>query len=122
MDRSFASRLGSRTRGRIFSHSGDSVRYEAVRIARKDLIALWPAPPPKAKAGSDCAAFLVERFSASPSVRLQSKAQLWEEVRTKFRGLSKRQFDRVREQAIEETKAYAWRGAGAGRKSNRSTN
>jgi hypothetical protein len=106
----------------VFSHSGGAVRYEAVRIIQKDLLALWPAPPPKAKAGNDCRGFLVEKFSASPSIRLQSKAQLWEEVRTKFRGLSKRQFERAREQAIEETKAYAWRGAGAARKSNRSTN
>jgi hypothetical protein len=106
----------------VFSHSGDAVRYEAVRIARKDIMALWPAPPPKAKAGSDCRAFLVEKFSASPSIRRQTNEQLWEEVRVKFPSLYKRQFFRAKESAIEETKAYAWGAAGAPGKSNRSTN
>jgi hypothetical protein len=105
----------------VFAHSG-AVRYEVVRITQKDIVALWPAPSPKAKAGSDCRTFLVEKFAASPSIRLQSKVNLWKEARTKFPGLSERQFNRAREQAIEETKAYPWSGPGAPRKSNRSTN
>ena len=32
----------------VFSHSG-AVRYEVVRITQKDIVALWPAPSPKAK-------------------------------------------------------------------------
>jgi len=105
----------------VFSHSG-AVRYEVVRITQKDIVARWPAPSPKAKPGSDCRPFLVEKFAAPPSIRLQSKVNLWKEARTKFPGLSKRQFNRAREQAIEETKAYPWSGPGAPRKSNRSTN
>ena len=106
----------------IFSHSGDAVRYESVRVARKDIIALWPAPSPKAKAESDCRAFLVEKFSASPTFRQQSRRELWEEASKNFPGLSARQFNRAREQAIYKTKAHAWSGPGAPRKSNRSTN
>lgn len=106
----------------VFPHSGQVPCYEAVMIARNNIMALWPAPPPKVKAGRNCSAFLVEKFSSSPSVRLQSKGELWKEVKAKFPGLSERQFNRAREQAIEETKAYAWSGPGAPRKSNRSTN
>jgi hypothetical protein len=106
----------------VFSYSGDAVRYEAVRVPRKEITTLWPAPPPKAKTESNCKALLIGKFRASPSSRLQTKEQLWEEVRAKFPGLGKRQFDRAREQAIAETKTYAWSEPGASRKSNRRTN
>ena len=85
----------------------------------KDREILWDSDHREAVRGFGIAAF---RNGGKCSIRLQSKVNLWKEARTKFPGLSERQFNRAREQAIEETKAYPWSGPGAPRKSNRSTN
>jgi hypothetical protein len=95
----------------VFSHTG-VLRFEAVRVARADVQAIWPSPPSSAKAARDCKAFLIEKMRASPNKRLQSDADLFAEATAKFPRLSERGYRAARSEAIKETKANAWKKAG----------
>ena len=95
----------------VFFHDGD-LRFEAVRVARKDVVTHWPAPPPTAKAANDCTAFLIEKFAASPNERKQTNSDLWNESKEKFPRLSKRSFDAARKAAINATGAHGWTRTG----------
>jgi hypothetical protein len=103
----------------VGSHTGGPPRFESVRIPRSEIEAIWPPPPPKAKNEGDCKAFLIAKFRASPSRRLQSNDELREEAKAKFPNLSDNQFARAKANAIAEAQAFAWGKAGAPKKSNR---
>lgn len=96
----------------VFSNTG-ALRFEAVRVARTDVEAIWPAPPSSAKAAKDCKAFLIEKMKASPTKRTLTNKQLWNEARAEFPRLSKRQYYTARAQAIVQAEAPAWAHGGA---------
>jgi hypothetical protein len=104
----------------VGSHTGGPPRFEAVRIPRSEIEAIWP-PPSIVKNEGDCKAFLIARFRASPTRRLQSNDELWAEAKAKFPHLSRNQFTRAKATAIAEAQAFAWGKAGAPKKSNRRT-
>jgi hypothetical protein len=74
----------------------------------------------KAKSKGECVAWLCEVMRASPTERTHSKAALWKLAQQKWPGtLAGRAFLDAREQAIQETRAFAWGAAGAPGKSKR---
>lgn len=96
-------------------------RWTHLQLRRRHVLKLWPKPDSKTNTETDCRRWLAGLMRESLE-RPKSKLEFQKEAAKKFKGLSKRQYFKAWDLAIEETRAFGWKKVGRpGKKRNHPT-
>ena len=67
----------------------------------------------------ECRLWLENKMRESPDLRPSSKASIWKDAKERWPKLAHRAFNRIRDKALKDTGAGAWRRSGAPKKLSR---
>jgi hypothetical protein len=95
----------------LFLKGGRTAAWTHLQVLKGQILEHWPRPPSQAKSARDCYSWLLKEMQQSPSARPKPKDAFRQEARTKFKGLTGRQFDQAWAMAALQSGA-AWSTSG----------
>jgi hypothetical protein len=108
---------------RLYKSGQARPAWTHLQVSKSAILSRWSLPTPTNQWQQACRRWLITQMKESSSARPKPKAAFWAEAKGKFKPISKRQFLRAWDEAIETSGSIAWsRGGRPPQKSNRRSN
>jgi hypothetical protein len=83
-----------------------------LQVCKTDILSRWARPSANARSQQGCYSWLAAEMEKSPHFRPRAKNSFWAEANVKFKPISRRQFLRAWDQAVDSARATAWTKGG----------